>query len=116
MRRTKTNVVMMLIIPMAMTLLMVLPGCAQSYGGYDGYGYADPEWDGQLYIQGGYDRGYHNQAFRNEGGRHPVAVGSDRGRASMGSRASGGGHAPSGGAGHAPSGGGGHAPSGGGRK
>jgi hypothetical protein len=122
--RRLTPGVMLLMAPVAMTLLMVLPGCAQGYGGYGGpagyaspggYGgpdaYGDPgsEWDGQLYVQGGQGgrgRDYHPQAFRAEGGRHPVAVGSDRGRASMGVRASGGGHAPSGGGEHAPSGGG----------
>jgi hypothetical protein len=79
--------------PMAMTLLMGLAGCA--------VGYVDegPEWDGVVVVGGGpdrgYDRDYHPQAFHNEGGPRPVAVGSARGRASLGARAGPGGHAPS---------------------
>jgi hypothetical protein len=90
----------MLMAPMAMTLLMGLAGCVQ-VGGDVG-----PEWDGQLVVQGGYDRDYHAEAFHAERGRQHVDVGSARGRASMGAPAGGGGHAPSGGGGHAPSGGG----------
>jgi hypothetical protein len=97
MRRTKPSV-MMLIAPMAMTLLMSLPGCI------GGFGYVDvgpPEWDGVVVVDGGHDRGhdrdYHPQAFHNEGGPRPVAAERDRGRASLGPRAGGGGHAPSGG-------------------
>jgi hypothetical protein len=89
MRRTKPSV-RMLMAPMAMTLLMGLSGCV------GGYGYVDegPEWDGTVFVGGGYDRGYdrgfHPQAFHNEGGFRPAAVGSARGRASMGARAGGG--------------------------
>lgn len=88
----------MLIAPMAMTLLMGLFGCV------GGVGYVDvgpPEWDGVVVVggghDGGYDRDHHPQAFHNEGGPRPVAVGSARGRASLGARAGGGGRAPSGG-------------------
>lgn len=93
MRRIKPSV-MMLMAPVAMALLMGLAGCVADYG----YG-GDPEWDGTVFVGGGYghDRDYRGGAFHNEGGR-PAAQGSDRGRASMGGRAdSGGGHAPSGG-------------------
>jgi len=95
MRRIKPNV-RELIAPMAVTLLMGLAGCV------GGYGYVDegPEWNGVVVVGGGPDRGYgrdyHPQAFHNEGGR-PPAVASARGRASMGARAGGGGHAASGG-------------------
>jgi hypothetical protein len=77
----------------AMTLMMGLAGCAVGFG-YDDPG---PEWDGAVVIVGGggYDRDYHNRAFRPEGGRD-AAAGSARGRASMGPRAGGGGHASSG--------------------
>jgi hypothetical protein len=100
MRRHKPSV-MMLMAPMAMTLLMGMAGCV---GGYVDEG---PEWDGQVYVGGGYDGGhdrdYHPQAFHAEGGGRPADVGSARGRASMGARAGGGG----GGGGHAGGGGGG---------
>jgi len=92
MRRTKLSV-KMLMAPIAMTLLMGFAGCVGGVGYVD----AGPEWDGVVVVGGGHDRGYdrgHPQAFRAEGGR-PAAVGSARGRASMGARA--GGHAPSGG-------------------
>jgi len=111
MRRTKPSV-MVLMAPMAMTLLVGLAGC---FPGYVDVG-PEPEWDGQLFISGGNDRDHHPQAFHAEDGHHPVDQGSARGRESMGARVGGGGHAPSGGGGHAPSGGGGGAPSGGGRK
>jgi hypothetical protein len=103
MRRTKLSV-MMLMAPMTAALLTGLAGCG---GGYVDVG---PEWDGTVYLGGGYDgryeRDHHPQAFRDEGGRHPAGAVSDRGRASMGARAAGGGHASSGGGGHASSGGG----------
>jgi hypothetical protein len=91
MRRTKPRV-MMFMAPIAMALMMGLAGCVA--------GYADggPEWDGPVFVGGGYyggDRGYHPQAFHAESGRHTAAAGSARGRASMGARA--GGHAASGG-------------------
>jgi hypothetical protein len=95
MRRTKSSV-RKLLAPMAMTLLMGLAGCV------GGYGYVDegPEWNGVVFVGGGPDRGYgrdyHPQAFHNGGGR-PAAVVSARGKASMGARAGGGGHARSGG-------------------
>jgi hypothetical protein len=96
MRPTKPSV-RMLIAPMAMTLLMGLSSCI----GVGGYVEEGPEWDGVVVVGGGHDRGYdrdyHPQAFRNEGGPHPAAAGSARGRASLGARAGGGGHAPSGG-------------------
>jgi len=120
MSRTKSSVMMMALASMTMVLLMGLAGCSQGYYGEVGpgwgapYGDAGPEWDGRVFVQGGYDRDYHPQAFRAEGGGRPAVAGSDRGRASLGARTSGGGHAPSGGGGHAPAGG--HAPSGGGRK
>jgi hypothetical protein len=91
MRRIKPNV-RKLIASMAMTLSMGLAGCV------GGYGYVDegPEWNGAVVVGGGYDggynRGYHPQAFHNEGGR-PAAAASARGRASMGARGGGGGHA-----------------------
>jgi len=104
MRRIKPNV-MKLMAPMAVTLLM---GLAAGCGG--GYVDVGPEWDGTVLVGGGYDGGYdrdhHPQAFRDEGGRHPAGAVSDRGRASMGPRAGGGGHASSGGGGHASSSGG----------
>jgi hypothetical protein len=95
MRRSKTSVRMSLA-PIAMTLLMGLAGCAGGFG-YVGEG---PEWDGVVAVGGGYDRGinrdYHPQVFHNEGGPRPAVIGSARGRASLGVRATGG-HAPSGG-------------------
>ena len=82
MRRTKPSV-KMLLAPMAATLLMGLAGCV------GGYVEAGPEWDGTVFVGGGYARGYdrgHPQAFHAEGGRRPAAVVSARGRASMGAR------------------------------
>jgi hypothetical protein len=93
MRPTNSSV-RMLIVPTAMALLVGLAGCI------GGVGYVDegPEWNGVVVVDGGRDRGdnhdYHPQAFHNEGGYRPAA--SARGRASMGARAGGGGHAPSG--------------------
>jgi hypothetical protein len=89
--------VMVVVALAAMPLIMSLTGCAVDVG----YGPDEPEWDGQLVVVGGGDRGYdrdhHPQAFRADEHR-PAAVGSARGRASMGARAGGGGgHAPSGG-------------------
>jgi hypothetical protein len=85
---------LMALVPIALT--MSLAGCAVGVD-YEG---DQPEWDGQLVVVGGGDRGYdrdrHPQAFRAQEHR-PAAVGSARGRASLGSRAGGGGHAPSGG-------------------
>jgi hypothetical protein len=86
--------------PLAVTLLMGLGGCVDAYYG-NSYGDQGSEWDGQLVVVGGNDGGYrrddHAQAFHNEGGGRPASVGSARGRASMGARAGGGGHASSGG-------------------
>jgi len=113
MRQAKARMVL-LAMPMAITLLIGLAGCSQGYYGYPGYDEVGSDWDGQVFVDGGYGRDYHTQAFRAEGGRQPVAVGSERGRASMGARASGG--SGVGGGGHASSGGGGRATSGGGRK
>ena len=112
MSRIKSSVMMLSLAPMALALLVGLAGCSQGYYGEVGpewgtpYGDGGPEWEGQVYVQGGYERGYHPQAFRAGGGGRPAAVGSDRGRASLGARATGAGHAPSGGGGRAPSGGG----------
>jgi hypothetical protein len=51
MRRTKPSV-MMLMAPMAAILLMGLAGCVA------GYVDAGPEWDGTVFVGGGYARGY----------------------------------------------------------
>ena len=80
-------------------LLMGLTGCVAGYGYDDG-----PEWDGAVFVGGGYGPGYyrdhHYNAFHGDEGRHPVGAASDRGRASMGG---------GGGAGHGGGGvGGGH--------
>lgn len=76
-------------------LLFSLVGC---YGGYADNG---PAPGGQVYVDGGYGPGYSrdrgNQAFRAQGGQHPVAAASDRGRASMGSRGGDAGHGSAGG-------------------
>jgi hypothetical protein len=88
MRRTRSRV-KMLVAPLAVTLLMGLAGCVATVG--DG----GPEWGGPVLFGGGFDRGYHAQAFHAERGGHPVNARSSRGRASMGAR--GGGHAASGG-------------------
>jgi hypothetical protein len=95
MRRTKPSA-SRLIPLIAVGLLISLVGCDV---GYD-YG---PEWDGQLYVGGGYgpgyDRDHRDHAFRDDGGRHPIGEASDRGRASMGARGGGAGRGSSGGGG-----------------
>jgi hypothetical protein len=92
MRRNKPSV-MPLARALAMTLVMGLAGCFPYVGVDEG-----PEWDGQVYVGGGYAHDYHDNAFRWDGGHRPVSAGSDRGRASMGAaRAGGGGHGFSGG-------------------
>ncbi len=87
MRRIKSWVMILI----TLTLLMGLTGCVA------GYDEAGPEWDGNIFFPGGNDRDYHRDAFHAADGRHPVNMGSSRGRASMGAHASGGGHAASGG-------------------
>jgi hypothetical protein len=95
MKRSRFGV-MMLMAPLAMTLLMGVSGCIGVYGGGGG----GPEWDGVFVVGGGVDRYGHPQAFHDEGGRHPVGARSDRGHASMGGgRGGGGGHAGGGGGG-----------------
>jgi hypothetical protein len=98
MRRTKRSE-MMLLAPIAMTLLTGLVGCVGGFGDVDEC--PGPEWNGVVVVGGGYgggdNRDYHPQAFHNDGGPRRAAVASDRGRASMGGRAGGSGHAPSGG-------------------
>ncbi len=86
-----------------------LAGCYGVYGGYSD----EPEWDGSVYLGGGYgpggydrDHRWHGNAFRGDGRRSADAV-SGRGHASLGP--SGGGRiggGSSGEGGHA--GGGGH--------
>lgn len=80
---------MILLAPLAITFLMALSGCAVGYGG------PGPEWGGPAIFVGG--GGYDHNAFRGGGGRRPAAIGSARGRASMGARAGGGGHGGGGG-------------------
>ena len=94
MKRSKPMVMKFLALT-ALTLVLGLGGCVGYIGAVD----EGPEWDGGVVVVGGgggYDRGYHNQAFRAEG-RRPAHVGSARGRASMGARAGGGGPASGGG-------------------
>jgi hypothetical protein len=100
------SIVMMMLTPMAVALLMGLAGCEVGVDGGPG-----PEWDGTVFVGGGYydghggrrddghggdGRDYHAQAFHAEGG-HPAAAASARGNASRGTRSGGGGHASSGG-------------------
>lgn len=116
MRKIKTGL-MILVAVMAMAASVGLTGCADVGVGYD----EGPEWDGGYDAYGvydvgggGYDRDHHFQAFHGDaGGRE-----SDRGRASMGGRAVGGGGAGFGGGGgaHGGGGGGGHGGGGGGHR
>jgi len=89
---------MMLMAPLAITLLMGLSGCVVSAYPDRGPDW-DGEWDGTVFVGGGYDRDYHGGAFRSDG-HHSAGEGSARGHESMGGRGGGGG------GGHGSSGGG----------
>jgi hypothetical protein len=115
--RHPQKLAIVLLAPIAMALLMILPGCSEGYYG-DG-----PEWDGAVFFgghNGGHDREYHAQAFSTYGDHRSGDFGSIRGRTSLGGSAgssgthSGGGVSHSGGGGAHSAGGGGHSGGGGG--
>ncbi len=100
MNRPKPRVMRLLL---AAILFTGLCGCFVAGDGDGG-----PVWGGPpVFFVGGYYHDYGHNAFHNRGGHWSAQQRSARGRASMGPRAGGGGHAPAAG-GRGGHGGGGH--------